>query len=163
MYGFALSLGTVLTVRRKPAANGVRHLHGVLFIWDACITAKYREINVNRQDQALQAFYNAQLMAYWSLVGLVVPVVGIILGGMSLSKLNQLSPSSDDEYDDIRRAKKFAGWGVALSIITVLVVFSLWLWFTYRADQKIRQADQTIQQSAQDAETYTKQLNEIMQ
>jgi hypothetical protein len=70
---------------------------------------------------AVEAFYKAQSLAYWSFLGLLIPVVGIICGAMSRSRLRDLEGTNEDEQYKIDHARHIAGWGVGLSIVCLIV------------------------------------------
>jgi hypothetical protein len=70
---------------------------------------------------ALETFNKARAYAYWSLVGLVIPIVGIILGLMSKSILKTLTAANENENEEMNRIWSLASWGVGLSIAGIVV------------------------------------------
>jgi hypothetical protein len=79
--------------------------------------------------RATDAFYKAQTLAYWSFSGLIIPIVGVILGAMSRSRLRLLTSNNADEQAEIDRTRRVATWGFGVSLgLLILYVVSLLAW-----------------------------------
>lgn len=66
--------------------------------------------------RALEVYFKAQSLAYWSLIGLVIPIAGIILASLSRSRLHMLRANDEDDFADIEHVSQVAAWGLGLSI-----------------------------------------------
>lgn len=77
---------------------------------------------MNEQSyQASVVFNRAKAYAYWSYIGLVIPIAGIILGILSKSTLNELRPSTADEEADMRRVSNHATVGLVISVVLIVL------------------------------------------
>lgn len=75
------------------------------------------------QNQHLQALYmsKAESLARWSYIGILLPLIGIIVGGLSLSTLHRIEPETPQERKEVRRIGRVAGVGVTISVILLLI------------------------------------------
>jgi hypothetical protein len=90
----------------------------------------------------------AQSLAAWSYTGLIIPLLGWILAGISLS-LTKYVPDVGDLGERAQRVRSNARISITLSIIVAII----WGIFTYASvqDAKQQQAAQAEQQTAQQA------------
>ncbi|HEX7368609.1 MAG TPA: hypothetical protein VF261_03040 [Candidatus Saccharimonadales bacterium] len=70
---------------------------------------------------AVDAYYKAQSLAYWSFIGLLIPLLGVILGALSRSRLRSLVSNDPDERAELEHVWRVASWGFGLSV-TLLVL-----------------------------------------
>lgn len=86
----------------------------------------------HQNQNALRVFRKAQLLSYWSLSGIIVPLAGIILGTISLSTVSVLAPSTDDELLAVQRIRRFSWAGIGISVMmTIVAAVGLVLLFTH--------------------------------
>lgn len=76
---------------------------------------------MTNNPQATDAFYKAQSLAYWSFCGLIIPLVGVILGAMSKSRLRLLSSGNPEEQSEIERTRRIASWGFGISLALLVI------------------------------------------
>jgi hypothetical protein len=79
--------------------------------------------------QAIDAYYKAQTLAYWSFAGLFIPLLGVILGAIARSRLRLIVGSNQNEQHEIDRIRRIAGWGYGISLtifITQVIIVVVW-------------------------------------
>jgi len=77
--------------------------------------------DVSKNKEAVRVFKKAQLLAYWSFTGLVIPLAGIVLGVLSLVVASNLIPNTDKERETIKRLRRFSFWGIGISVAVSLL------------------------------------------
>lgn len=84
-------------------------------------------------SRAEDEFYKAQALSYWSYVGLLIPVVGIILAILSRSKISGVVGSNDDEQYDLDHTRRVAMGGLIVSIVVLVLgtIGSVWWYIDY--------------------------------
>lgn len=90
---------------------------------------------MDRQTEAIRAYYSAQNFAYWSFSGLFIPALGIVLGLIGLSRLKQLTPGNEQERADIKRTAVIAKVGVGISIFYLLITIIGGIWWFHTVTQ----------------------------
>jgi hypothetical protein len=79
--------------------------------------------------QAYETFYKAQSLAYWSYIGILIPLVGVILGSLSKSRLRLLHGGSDEEVNELERIWRIASWGFGISLtLFILQIIAAITW-----------------------------------
>lgn len=108
----------------------------------------------------LRDFYRARSLARWSYVGILVPLIGIILGAMSLSASKHIETKerrAAQRVDDVRRV---ASWGIALSV--AVIVAGGWWGYVYATNvEKANQQAIEQQQREADYEDQQQTINAI--
>lgn len=99
--------------------------------------------------QALEAYYKAQSLAYWSFIGLVVPIIGIILALVSRSRLRALTGKDQDEEDRLDHAYRIAGWGLGISITLLIFYVVIGGAIGYQSAHQSQLAQQALQKARQ--------------
>lgn len=77
----------------------------------------------------------ADSWAGWSFVGIIIPIVGWIMGGMSLSKLKYYSAQDSAEQIQVNNIRSEATWGIILSTISFVIMVSLPIYSNYKETQ----------------------------
>jgi len=81
--------------------------------------------------QAADAFYKAQTLAYWSFAGLVIPLIGVICGALSKSRLMGLKANNPKDAVAIRKTYQIARWGYGISVVLLVLEIAVGglLWY----------------------------------
>ena len=82
---------------------------------------------MDRHTEARIVFGKGKQYAYLSYLGLVIPIVGIILGSMSLSTLKEIVATDQSDARELRSARRHARWGIGLSIAYITLVLLGWI------------------------------------
>jgi hypothetical protein len=105
----------------------------------------------------VRKLHSARITAGWSYIGALVPIVGWILGGISLSTLKAIDePKTDKAKSRLLNVKKLAIGGIVLSTIIALLYGGLTAW-SIQSTHKDQIAAQTAQQQA----AYKRNLDQI--
>lgn len=111
-------------------------------------------------DSANTVLRRAKSLASWSFVGVLAPIVGVILGFMSRSTLNELKPTSSDDVKNINKIRNLANWGLVVSTIVFVLYFAGGMWAynvakTAQEEERQRTATELRQQqeAAEQAQT----------
>ncbi len=105
--------------------------------------------------QDLKDLSKAHSYANWSVFGLIIPFVGLILAGMALSFLKVI-PSNKDTELRIQQVKKTAFLGIVVSVIAML----FWGGFyKYNSWQNEKEQEVQSEQSEQDRKLQEGLLN----
>lgn len=79
--------------------------------------------------QAFETYYKAQTLAYWSFIGFLVPIAGIILGALSKSRLEYIVANTEDDQYRLSHVRRLANWGQGISIfLLVLTIIGAICW-----------------------------------
>jgi amino acid transporter len=119
-----------------------------------------------RQLEARRVFEKGETLAHLSYLGLVIPMLGIVLGAMSLHTINPLCATNEDDAYKIHKAKLHAKWGIGLSIVSIIIMICCYVGVivaTHSATDKLntatQQTMQDINQSVQDTTDFINTLN----
>jgi hypothetical protein len=89
--------------------------------------------------EATNFFYKTQALAYWSFIGLLIPIIGIITGTMAVSRLSQLRASDREELRLISKTKNVAVWGIVLSSAVMVLLIVAYIMASSSANQSVSQ------------------------
>ena len=102
----------------------------------------------NTTAQDLKDLSRAHSYANWSVFGLIIPFVGLILAGMALSFLKVI-PSNKDTKLRIQQVKKTAYLGIVVSIIAILFWGGFYRYNQYQSEKENIRIQQAAEQQAQ--------------
>ena len=115
------------------------------------------ELKQNRDDAN-----KAVSLALWSYIGLVIPLIGLILAGYSLSLSSDL-PRTGSMGRKVKTARRNAGIAIFLSILVVVFWTAVYVVNTKEAQKQETQRQQTEQQqkqAEQDAQALQAQIKQ---
>lgn len=70
----------------------------------------------------------AESLAHWSFIGILFPVIGIIVGSASLSRIRDIEGDNAVEEQRLARIRHTAGVGIGISIFLILLsILIIWV------------------------------------
>lgn len=102
---------------------------------------------MDRTDK--QLLHKARSLAGWSFLGIGMPIIGFILGGMSISTLNSIDLLSGRSKAMTKPVRKIAWTGIIVSLISLIATIGVAVWgYNYLLTEQ-RKAEDTARQEAQ--------------
>lgn len=100
-------------------------------------------------EHDIQDLRKARSLAGWSYLGIILPLLGWILAGISLATSKHLEPKTTKAERRVRSVRRSAIWGMVISTVMFILYASLGVWTSYNNNREIKEQ---VKQQAQQAE-----------
>lgn len=98
----------------------------------------------------IQELQRARSLAGWSYAGIFIPILGWILGAMSLSALKHIEPKTPKAAQRIRSVKNLAEGGLCLTsmVVVLWIAVGVWVGHQYQEEAERQRVEQQQQEKA---------------